>query len=373
MTHDLILAIETSCDDTAAAVVANGRQVLSSVRINQDTLHAATGGVVPEVAARQHLNAMHPVIHQALNKAGVKLNDVNAIAATLGPGLVGSLLIGTTVAKSLAVLANKPFIPVHHLQAHVCSVFLESTITPPLLALLISGGHTQLLAVTANSSGFQVTLLGETLDDAVGETYDKIGRQLGLGFPAGPEVDRRAALGNAKRFALPIAKTEAPLDFSYSGLKTATIRLYQQQVALVTQSTDHDTLLNDLCTAFQQAAIAPLVTKTLLAAKHHGFTNIAICGGVSANQGLRNTFADVTQQHPHLQVVFPPLRYCTDNAAMVGAAAYFTPYQKPLSGSDSLNPLGWEVFSRSPWGNTLAATHTATMPLSAVVSASHPQ
>jgi len=352
MTHTLILALETSCDDTAAAVIANGRTVLSSVRINQDEYHAATGGVVPEVAARQHLHAMHSVVATALNEARTPLSHVDAIAATLGPGLVGSLLVGTTVAKSLAVIANKPFIPVHHLAAHVCSVLLESEVTPPLLALLISGGHTQLLTVTPSSSsnsGFHVSLLGETLDDAVGETYDKIGRQLGLGFPAGPEVDRRAALGNPHRFSLPIAKTDAPLDFSYSGLKTATIRLYQQQVALCANTTHHQALLNDICAAFQQAAIAPLVKKTLTAAQQQHLHTIAICGGVSANQGLRNAFAKASHQHPHLQIVFPPLRYCTDNAAMVGAAAYWTPYKAPLPPNSATTPLGWEVFSRGGW------------------------
>lgn len=356
MTHTLILALETSCDDTAAAVVANGRQVLSSVRVNQDTLHAVTGGVVPEVAARQHLNAMHPVVAQALSEANITLAEVDAIAATLGPGLVGSLLIGTTVAKTLAVLANKPFIPVHHLTAHVCSVFLESTLAPPLLALLISGGHTQLLSVTAGQQGFKALLLGETLDDAVGETYDKIGRQLGLGFPAGPEVDRRAALGNPERFTLPVAKTEAELDFSYSGLKTATIRLYQQQAALCPNEAEHDILLNDLCAAFQHAALAPLVKKSILAAQQHNLTTIAICGGVSANQGLRRAFADISQHHPHLHIVFPPLRYCTDNAAMVGAAAYWTPYtprqdipRQVELGDLQTNPLAWEVFSRGGW------------------------
>ncbi|MFN8615275.1 MAG: tRNA (adenosine(37)-N6)-threonylcarbamoyltransferase complex transferase subunit TsaD [Vampirovibrionales bacterium] len=341
----LILALETSCDDTAAAVVQAGRTVLSSVRVDQNTLHQTTGGVVPEVAARQHLSVIHSVVEQALNQAQITLHNVDAVAATVGPGLVGSLLVGATVGKSLAVIGQKPFIPVHHLVAHLCSAFLESDPPPAFIALLVSGGHTLLAkAETLLDGGFKIQLLGETLDDAAGETYDKVGRFWGLGFPAGQKIDQLAASGSDSLFHLPIAKTALPYDFSFSGLKTAAIRLYQKEMALLQNNQSPFScpkdLLPHLCAAFQQAVITPLVEKTLRAAQQTGLNHIVVCGGVSANQGLQRAFYH--HQSPALHIHFPAFAFCTDNAAMVAAAAYWSPY---YDAKNLFPPLQQEVFS----------------------------
>lgn len=331
-----ILAVETSCDDTACAIVANGRRVLSNVVANQNTLHQATGGVVPEVAARQHLQVVQPVIQQAMADAGLTWDDIDGVAATLGPGLIGSLLIGVNAAKSLSWLHNKPFIPVHHLVGHVCANFIDSDLRPPFGCLLVSGGHTQLMVV---NDDFTVNVLGHTLDDAVGEAYDKVGRVLGLGFPGGPAVDKQAATGNPERFPLPVANIRQPNNaygFSYSGLKTAVARQWQK----VTSPTDHD--VADMCASFQRAAIAPLVKQTLAAAKAHQLATVAVCGGVSANRGLRHALTTACDE-ANIALFLPPISVCTDNAAMIASAGYFSPL--PVTGV----PLAMEVFSRGGW------------------------
>lgn len=330
-TMTLILAFETSCDDTAVALVRNGREVLASNRMDQNTLHAKYGGIIPEEAARQHLVAINPLLQQTLDEAKVHIDQIDGVAATLGPGLVGSLLVGVQVAKTLAFLWNKPFIAVNHLQAHICSNYLGSELHPPFLCLLVSGGHTQLMRVDEHH---QAHLIGETLDDAVGEAYDKLARILGLGFPGGPVVDRLAAQGNPKAYDLPIAVTKNPYDFSFSGLKTAALRLFEKESLQWQTDLEREEGVKNICASFQDAAVRALGKKVLRAAEAFELKTIAVCGGVSANRGLRHYFE---QRQAQFNVYFPPMAYCTDNAAMVGSAAYFA----PLSNNDGL-----EVFSR---------------------------
>lgn len=347
-----ILAFETSCDDTAVAVVQAGRQVLASLRVDQNSLHAPLGGVLPELAAREHLHQINPLLQQALNQAGLALQDVDAIAATVGPGLLGSLLVGASTAKALAWYTGKPFIGVHHLQAHVASCYLQEALekspiqslmqspdwAPPFVCLLVSGGHTQLLQVQDYN---QITLLGQTLDDAVGEAYDKVARLMGLPWPGGPALDELAQAGDPQAFLFPIAKTQGAFDFSYSGLKTAFLRQHEQ---LLTQQTPLPTsVLANLAASFQQAAVKPLVQKTLHAAESLGYTKIAVAGGVSANSGLRLALQQAVNARPGWQLCLPALQFCTDNAAMVGAAAYFSPY---VMGTQAMTG---DVFSRSGW------------------------
>ena len=326
-----ILAIESSCDETACAVVEDGRRVLANVIASQIETHAVYGGVIPEIAAREHLLTVTDVVQAALDKAGLTLTDIDSFAATLGPGLIGSLLIGAQAAKTLSLLTSVPFLGVNHLQAHVASNYLESNLEPPFVCLLVSGGHTQLLHVAAYDS---VELLGETLDDAVGEAYDKIARLLGLGYPGGPNLDALAQTGNAKAFLFADARCRNALDFSFSGIKTAVLKA-SEKVELT------DANKADLAASFQASAVKTLVKKTLLAAEQVGVQTIALAGGVAANSALRAAFKQAISTRAKETQAWtfyrPDLSFCTDNAAMVGAAAFFC----PLSfGLDS------DVFSR---------------------------
>jgi N6-L-threonylcarbamoyladenine synthase len=331
-----ILALESSCDETAAAVVENGRTVCSNVIYSQTDLHARYGGVVPEAAARQHIETVNLCIQEALDAAGTDLEGIDCFAATLGPGLVGSLLIGANAAKTLSLITGKPFRGVHHLYGHVASNYLESDLAPPFLCLLVSGGHTQLIHVQDYQT---MTILGETLDDAVGEAYDKIARLLELPYPGGPVLDRLALQGNPKAFSLPRAQTDQPFDFSFSGLKTATMRAYER--ARAAQAEDDmaaiEALQADLAASFQKTVVNTLFDKTLACAQATGLTTLAIAGGVSANRGLRERFSGLVAEHPEYRLYIPKMAYCTDNAAMIGASAFFNPYT---------TELGQEVFSR---------------------------
>lgn len=329
-----ILALETSCDDTAVAIVADGRQVLSSVIHTQTDLHTRYGGVVPEVAARDHLQAVSTTLEQALRQANLSLDQVDAFAATLGPGLIGSLLIGANTAKTLALMTSKPFLGVHHLYAHVASNYLESDLKPPFLCLLVSGGHTQLIRVSDYN---QMAIIGETLDDAVGEAYDKVARLLKLPYPGGPHLDKLAQTGNGSTYKLPRAQTEKPLDFSFSGLKTAVLRVTEREGETLNPA--------DLAASFQKTVVETLGEKTLRAWRDlpGEQKTLAVAGGVSANSGLRQFFQAQAAQHSAMRLYLPDLRFCTDNAAMVAASAYFNPItQDP----------GVEVFSRTVSINT---------------------
>ncbi len=334
-----ILAIESSCDDTACAIVENGRRVLASVVDSQLDVHARYGGVIPELAARSHLHSVNAVVAEALRQAELTIQDVDAIAATLGPGLLGSLLVGSNTAKTLALIANKPFLGVHHLYGHVASAYLQSDLKPPFLTLLVSGGHTQLLQVKAYDD---IEICGETLDDAVGEVYDKLAREMGLGFPGGAVLDKLAQEGNAEAFALPIAKTQAPYDFSFSGLKTAVLKVWraESQVYFEKEEAVPRALIADIAASFQATVVKTLMIKTLKLAEVHQLKTLTLAGGVSANSALRHAFLALPTQYPDkgFEVHIPDLRFSTDNAAMIAASAYFNPIQ-----SDNLSA---DVFSR---------------------------
>jgi N6-L-threonylcarbamoyladenine synthase len=349
-----ILAFESSCDDTAVALVENGRKVLAHRVASQLKEHEPYGGVIPELAARAHVGAVNRLVDEVLAEAKLSLSEVDAFAATLGPGLIGSLLVGVSTAKAFALGTGKPFLGVQHLFAHVASNYLLppqslqgealcKPLEPPFLCLLVSGGHTQLIGVEAFDS---MTLLGETLDDAVGEAYDKVARLMHLPYPGGPLLDKLAQRSAEEslqaeigRFPLPIAKTERPFDFSFSGLKTAFSRLYAKEMEALSTSASHEEverLKLQLAGVFQQTVVNTLLTKTLACAKHYGYTTLALAGGVSANSGLRAAWQQLPQQG--FQVSMPAMAYCMDNAAMVGASAFFNPLTQTLEA---------EVFSRA--------------------------
>lgn len=315
-----ILAVETSCDETSASIVEDGRTVLSNVISSQADFHSRYGGVIPEMAARQHLETINFVVEEALQRSGLKLCDIDAFSSTLGPGLIGALLVGATAAKTLSFITSKPFLGVNHLYAHIASNYLESDLSPPFICLLISGGHTQLLHV---ASFKEIYLIGETLDDAVGEAYDKVARIIGLGYPGGPLLDALAQQGKPDAFTLPQAKTDNFYDFSYSGLKTAVLRIFEKYA-----DTEANGFKQDLAASFQEAATAVLLKKTFAAAESFNIKTIAIAGGVAANSSVRKKFFDECEKRADWKLFIPALVYCTDNAAMVGSSAYFNPITK---------------------------------------------
>ncbi|HWA53305.1 MAG TPA: tRNA (adenosine(37)-N6)-threonylcarbamoyltransferase complex transferase subunit TsaD [Solirubrobacterales bacterium] len=310
-----LLAIETSCDDTCAAVL-EGPRILSSVISSQAAAHAQFGGVVPEVASRHHLELTAPVVEAALNEAGASLDQVEAIAVTVGPGLIGALLVGVSTAKALAAPRRLPLIPVDHLQGHVAANFLEpEALEPPFLCLVASGGHT-LLAGVRDHEGYE--LLGQTLDDAAGEAFDKVARMLGLGYPGGPALEKAAREGDSEAFEMPVAMSRDPgLDFSFSGLKTALVYLCRdlgpEQV---------EDRRADLAASFQAAAVGQLVAKLERALKRGEWGAVALGGGVAANGPLRDAVAALCQRRG-VELKLVPLALCTDNAAMIGSAARF--------------------------------------------------
>ena len=310
-----IFAIESSCDETAAAVVKNGREVISNIVATQIEIHRQYGGVVPEVAARKHLESINLVVDEAISQSNMKFEDIDAIAATEKPGLVGCLLVGINAAKTLSLIYNKPFIPVNHLNAHVCANYIDTDLKPPFLCLLISGGHTQLIKI--NNYGKE-EIIGETIDDSVGEAYDKVARLMGLPYPGGIEVDKiaKSGTGDKFRFKLPKARTSGEFDFSFSGLKTAMLRLIQDL------EKEEDKLpINDLCASFQETVSSTLFEKALAAAKIYNIKQITLAGGVAANSEIRRKFFELENQG--YKIYAPKMKYCTDNASMVGAAAYF--------------------------------------------------
>lgn len=321
-----ILGIESSCDDTSAAVLCNHR-ILSNVVADQK-IHAEYGGVVPELASRAHQQNIVPVVHQALEKAGISKDQLNAIAFTRGPGLMGSLLVCTSFAKSLAYGLNIPLIDVNHMQAHILAHFIDEDAFNkppfPFLAMTISGGHTQIVKVT---NYFEMEVLGETIDDAVGEAYDKSGKVLGLGYPAGPEIDRRAQLGNPKAFKFTKPKVDG-LNFSFSGLKTAILYFIQREVKANPNFVEE--YLNDICASIQYTIIGILMDKLKLAVKQTGITHIAIGGGVSANSGIRKALKDSEQKFGWTSYI-PKFEYTTDNAAMIAIVGYLKFLEKDFS------------------------------------------
>jgi N6-L-threonylcarbamoyladenine synthase len=324
-----ILGIETSCDETAAAVVIDGKVIASNVIASQIDLHAQYGGVFPELASRAHVEAIGPVVEQAMGDAGISYEQLDAIAVTRGPGLVGSLLVGINYAKGIALATGKPLLGINHLEGHVYSLWLTQPfreVTFPVLVLIVSGGHTELLLMTEHG---EYERLGGTVDDAAGEAFDKVGRILGLPFPGGPNIERAAQIGNAAAFNFPRAKRDESYDFSFSGLKTAVLRESTVPTSVEARTTRKrpaennpklrsDISVNDVAASFQEALVDILVEKTARAAKENNVTEVLIAGGVSANQALRLKMRKETE----LPVRYPPLNLCTDNAAMVAAAAF---------------------------------------------------
>ena len=347
--ENLILGIESSCDETAAAVVADGRSVLSNIVASQIAIHRDFGGVVPELASREHLRQIVPVVREAIKQAGISLSVLDAIAVTRGPGLIGALLVGVTYGKVLALALDKPLIAVNHLEGHVHAVMLEAAEasrqpTFPALCLIVSGGHTVLYGVECTSTNgaghFSYSRMGGTRDDAAGEAYDKVARMLALGYPGGPIIDRLAEHGNPKaiRFGVPQMKGNT-YDFSFSGIKTAVLyhlrkhpefqpEIAAREQALARGERSADALRHlstpatlDLVASFQRAVVEDLVTRTLAAASHRGVRSIFVSGGVAANRELRTTFESQAKRDG-MEVFFPSRALSTDNAAMIAAAGY---------------------------------------------------
>lgn len=312
-----VLALETSCDETSVAIVRD-RSVCSNVVASQIAVHQPYGGVVPEVASRRHVELINPAIAQAFQDAGLDWSDIDGVAATCAPGLVGALLVGLTAAKTLSMVHNKPFIGVHHLEGHIYASYLtEPTLEPPFLCLLVSGGHTSLIHV--KDCGVY-TPLGQTRDDAAGEAFDKVARLLNLGYPGGPVIDRLAKEGNPRAFPLPEGQISLPeggyhpYDSSFSGLKTAVLRLTQKLQG------EGPLPVADLAASFQQTVARSLTKRAIACAQDFGLTTIAVGGGVAANSGLRQHLQEAAAARG-IRVLFPPMGYCTDNAAMIACAA----------------------------------------------------
>ena len=325
---NIIFAIESSCDETAAAIVKNGREVLANVVASQIKTHIEFGGVVPEVAAREHLEAINMVIDEAFKQANLKGENITAFAATVGPGLVGSLLVGMNAGKALSIAYDKPFIGVNHLNAHVCANYLNSDLEPPFVALLISGGHTQIIEV---KNWVEQSIIGETIDDATGEAYDKVARLIGLPYPGGINLDKLAQKGNPKAFKLSEAKLKNEYDFSFSGLKTAALQLVQKL-----KKENIQLPIEDIAASFQENITSTLFKKTKKAADNINTKTIVLAGGVAANSEIRRKFFDLKEQG--YKIYAPEMKYCTDNAAMIASSAYFL--------SNTTDKLDIEVFSR---------------------------
>jgi N6-L-threonylcarbamoyladenine synthase len=321
-----IMAIESSCDETACAIVKNGREVISNIVASQIKTHEKFGGVIPEIAAREHLDSINIVVEEAFSQSGLTPDDITAFASTVGPGLVGCLLVGLNAAKTLALVHDKPFIGINHLNAHLCANYLDTDLKPPFMALLVSGGHTQIIDVESYS---KQTILGETIDDAVGEAYDKVARLIGLPYPGGPRLDKLAQEGNPFAFNLPEARVDG-YNFSFSGLKTAVLRLVK--------SFDGQELpVNDICASFQECVSSTLVKKLKKATQERGYKQIVIAGGVAANSEIRKKVFALEQDG--YRVLAPAMKYCTDNASMVASCAYFN--------TNTFDDIDIEVFSRA--------------------------
>ena len=316
MKDRLILGIESSCDETAAAVVKNGRVVLSNVISSQIDLHTLYGGVVPEIASRKHIEKINQVIEEALKQAGATLDDLDGIGVTYGPGLVGALLVGVAEAKAIAYARRLPLIGVHHIEGHVSANYIEHPdLEPPFMCEIISGGHTHLVIVKDYGS-FEI--LGRTRDDAAGEAFDKVARAIGLGYPGGPKIDKLSREGNPTAIAFPRAHVEeAPYDFSFSGLKSAVLNYLNK-----CHMTQEAICEADVAASFQQAVVDVLVDTAIRAARDYHMTKLAIAGGVASNQSLRKAMAEACEMEK-IEFYYPSPVFCTDNAAMIGTAAYY--------------------------------------------------
>ncbi|MBE6138469.1 MAG: tRNA (adenosine(37)-N6)-threonylcarbamoyltransferase complex transferase subunit TsaD [Firmicutes bacterium] len=313
MNEEYILAIESSCDETSVSIVKNGACEIATVVLSQMDTHANFGGVVPEIASRMHIENITLVMEECLNKANISMDDIAAIAVTYGPGLIGSLLIGLQAAKTLSFIYNKPLIPVHHIAGHIYANNLVKPMEFPLIALVVSGGHTELIYMEGHYSFVKI---GGTLDDAVGEAYDKVARVLGLNYPGGPLVDKLAHEGN-DTYSLPIPLNDDSYNFSFSGLKSAVINLTHNEI-----QRGNKIIVENLACSFQNRVVSILTPKTMKAMKEYGVKNLIVAGGVSANKGLREAIKQECELNGY-NLTIPELKYCTDNATMIGTAGYF--------------------------------------------------
>ena len=331
MEDTYILAIESSCDETAAAVVKNGRTVLSNVISSQIALHTLYGGVVPEIASRKHIEKINQVIEEALTKANMKLGQMDAIGVTYGPGLVGALLVGVAEAKAISYASGIPLVGVHHIEGHVSANYIEHPdLEPPFLCLIVSGGHTHLVIVKEYG---EYEIIGRTHDDAAGEAYDKVARAIGLGYPGGPKIDKLAKEGNPMAIQFPRAHVEGcPYDFSFSGLKSAVLN-YLHHAEQIGEEINRA----DVAASFQAAVVDVLVDRTLQAANEYGIDKIALAGGVASNSALRAGMESACQKKGK-KLYYPSPIFCTDNAAMIGAAAYYE-YKKGVRHGLDLNAV----------------------------------
>lgn len=325
-----ILAIESSCDETACAVVEDGRKIISNIVATQIDEHKLYGGVVPEIASRRHCENIAGVCEEALEQAEMTLSDCDGVAVTYAPGLIGALLVGVSFAKSLALAGKKPLIPVHHIKGHIAANYLaHPELEPPYLCLVASGGHTHIIKVNSYTD-FET--IGKTLDDAAGEAFDKAARSMGFPYPGGVHVDKAARSGNFKRYKLPVPKTEKPYDFSFSGLKTAVINLVHNA-----EQKGEEINVNDLAASFQHTVSDILTAKFINAALDNGYKTIALAGGVAANSGLREMLMSRAEECG-MKLYVPPISLCGDNGAMIGSQAYYE-FLEGNVGDSSLNAV----------------------------------
>ncbi|MBQ9765799.1 MAG: tRNA (adenosine(37)-N6)-threonylcarbamoyltransferase complex transferase subunit TsaD [Lachnospiraceae bacterium] len=322
MTEDvLILAIESSCDETAAAVVRNGREVLSNVISSQIALHTLYGGVVPEIASRKHIEKINQVIEEALSEAKVTLDDITAIAVTYGPGLVGALLVGVAEAKAISFARKLPLVGVHHIEGHISANYIENPeLKPPFASLVVSGGHTHLVIVKDYG---EYEIIGRTRDDAVGEAFDKVARAIGLGYPGGPKIDKAAKTGDIHAIEFPRASIDgSEYDFSFSGVKSAVLNYINSCAMKGIVVSESEQMVSDVAASFQAAAIEVLVDRAIKATKAYGMDSLAIAGGVASNSYLRSEMSKACEAEG-IKLYYPAPVFCTDNAAMIGVAAYY--------------------------------------------------
>ncbi len=326
------LAIETSCDETSMSIIKNGSEEIATVVFTQIDIHKKFGGVVPEIASRSHIESITIVLDELFEKAKMTIDDIDIIGVTYGPGLIGSLLIGLQAAKTTAMLTGKPLIPVHHIAGHIYANNLENRLQFPLIALVVSGGHTELIYMKED---YSFERIGGTLDDAVGEAYDKVAKILGLDYPGGPLVDALSIKGK-DTYDLPYPLDDKSYNFSFSGIKSAVVNIVHNE-----KQRKKEIRVEDMCTSFQNRVVEVITKKTMRALKEYKVKNLIIAGGVAANNGLRNKFATLCKEEK-INLSIPKIKYCTDNAAMIGAAAYYA-YKKGIVADLELNAMATDT------------------------------
>ncbi len=326
------LAIETSCDETSMSIIKNGTEEIETVILTQIDIHKKFGGVVPEIASRSHIESITIVLDELLSKSNLKIEDIDIIGVTYGPGLIGSLLIGLQCAKTISLITGKPLVPVHHIAGHIYANNLEKRLSFPLIALVVSGGHTELIYMDKD---YSFKRIGGTLDDAVGEAYDKVAKILGLEYPGGPKVDKLAKLGK-DTYNLPYPLDDSTYNFSFSGIKSAVVNLVHNE-----NQRGNAINMEDMCTTFQNRVVSVITKKTMRAIKEYKVNNLVVAGGVAANTGLREKLEELCQKN-NINLSIPRIKYCTDNAAMIGAAAYYA-YQKGIIADLELNAMATDT------------------------------